>query len=141
MEALMLQETGIQSVTLSPAAVTAVRNIMDEKKLDGYALRVFVAGGGCCSVQFGMAMDNQIRDNDLTFESDGIQVVVDDASMKYLQGGKIDFVNDPQHGQGFIVDSPAAKKETGECGCGNHNEESHVKDGGTCACGGSCGCN
>ncbi len=137
----MLQETGIQSVTLSPAAVTAVRNIMDEKKLDGYALRVFVAGGGCCSVQFGMALDNQIHDNDLTFESDGIHVVVDDASMKYLQGGKIDFVNDPQHGQGFIVDSPAAKKETGGCGCGNHNEDSHEKDGDTCACGGSCSCN
>ncbi len=137
----MLQETGIQSVTLSPEAVTAVRNIMDEKKLDGYALRVFVAGGGCCSVQFGMALDNQIRDNDLTFESDGIQVIVDDASMKYLQGGKIDFVNDPRHGQGFIVDSPSAKKETGECGCGNHDKISHEKDDSTCACGGSCGCN
>jgi len=136
----MLQETGIQSVTLSTAAVTAVRHIMDDKKLDGYALRVFVAGGGCCSVQFGMALDNQIRENDLTFESDGIQVVVDDASMKYLQGGEIDFVNDPRHGQGFIVDSPAAKKETGECGCGNHDEKSHEKDGSTCACGGSCGC-
>lgn len=137
----MLQETEIQSVTLSPEAVTAVRNIMDEKKLEGYALRVFVAGGGCCSVQFGMALDNQIRENDLTFESGGIQVVVDDASIQYLQGGKIDFINDPKHGKGFVVDSPAAKKETGECGCGNHSEKSHEEQGGSCACGGSCSSN
>lgn len=137
----MLQETGIQSLTLSPAAATAVRNIMDEKKLEGYALRVFVAGGGCCSVQFGMALDNQIRENDLAFESDGIKVIVDDASIQYLRGGKIDFINDPRHGQGFIVDSPAAKKEGEECGCGNHSHASHAEEGGECACGGSCNCN
>jgi iron-sulfur cluster assembly accessory protein len=141
METSMLQETEIQSVTLSPAAIQAVKNIMDEKKLEGYALRVFVAGGGCCSVQFGMALDNQIRENDLTFDSDGIQVVVDNASIQYLQGGKIDFINDPQHGQGFIVDSPAAKKESGEWGCGNHHDKSHNEEGGGCTCGGSCGCN
>jgi iron-sulfur cluster assembly accessory protein len=141
MEASMLQETGIQSLTLSPAAATAVRNIMDEKKLEGYALRVFVAGGGCCSVQFGMALDNQIRENDLAFESDGIKVIVDDASIQYLRGGKIDFINDPRHGQGFIVDSPAAKKEGGECGCGNHSHASHAEESGECACGGSCNCN
>ena len=85
---------------------------MDEKKLGGYALRVFVAGGGCCSVQFGMALDNQIRENDSNLIQMVIQVVVDDDSIQYLQGGKIDFINDPQHGQGFIVDSPSAKKET-----------------------------
>jgi iron-sulfur cluster assembly accessory protein len=137
----MLQETGIQTITISEAAATAVQNIMDEKKLEGYALRVFVAGGGCCSVQFGMALDNQIHENDQKFESGGIQVVVDDMSLQYLQGGKIDFINDPRHGQGFIVDSPAAKKETGECGCGSHNHESHDHKDGTCGCGGSCGCN
>jgi iron-sulfur cluster assembly accessory protein len=141
MEASMLQETGIQSVTLSPAAATAVRNIIAEKRLEGYALRVFVAGGGCCSVQFGMALDNQVHENDLSFNFDGVQVIVDDTSIQYLQGGKIDFINDPQHGQGFIVDSPAAKKEAGECGCGNHSAEPHEAAGGACACGGSCGCN
>lgn len=137
----MLQGTEIHSVTLSPEAVSAVRNIMEEKKLEGYALRVFVAGGGCCSVQFGMALDNQIRENDLTFNSDGIQVVVDDVSIQYLHGGKIDFINDSRYGQGFIVDSPSSKKETGECGCGNHSEKSHDEEGGTCACGGTCNCN
>jgi iron-sulfur cluster assembly accessory protein len=141
MEAKMLQETGIQTLILSPAAATAVRQIIEEKKLEGYALRVFVAGGGCCSVQFGMALDNQIRENDLSFESNGIQVVVDNASIQYLQGGKVDFINDPQHGQGFVVDSPSAKKETGECGCGSHSEKSHAGETDACACGGSCNCN
>lgn len=134
----MLQDVNTQTVSISPTAIEAVQKIMAEKKLEGYALRVFVAGGGCCSVQFGMALDNQIRKNDMTFDADGIKLVVDDASIQYLQGGKIDFVNDPKHGQGFVVDSPSAKKESGECGCGNHGEHSHAGEGGSCACGGSC---
>jgi iron-sulfur cluster assembly accessory protein len=138
---MMLQEIETDTVTLSPAAANAVHGIMTEKQLDGYALRVFVAGGGCCSVQFGMALDNTPKANDLTFESNGIKVVVDDMSIQYLRGGKIDFINDPQHGQGFIVDSPSAKKESGTCNCGNHEHETRSESGDSCACGGSCSCN
>jgi iron-sulfur cluster assembly accessory protein len=141
MEAQMLQEVETDLVTLSSAAADAVQNIMAEKQLKGYALRVFVAGGGCCSVQFGMALDNKVLDNDLSFVSEGVRILVDAASIQYLRGGKIDFVNDPQHGQGFVVDSPSAKKETGTCGCGNHEQETMSENRDSCACGGSCGCN
>ncbi len=124
----MLEELDIQTISLTPAASQAVQNILTERKLDGYALRVYVAGGGCCSVNFGMALDNNFRDNDQTFEAGGIKLVVDDVSIDYLRGATIDFVNDPQLGQGFAVNSPSAKSHS-------HGEE----DG--CACGGSCSCN
>jgi iron-sulfur cluster assembly accessory protein len=116
------------TVTLSAAASDAVRNILAERNLEGYALRVYVAGGGCCGVTFGMALDNNFRDVDTTFESNGVKVVVDEVSIDYLRGATIDFVNDPVRGAGFAVDSPAAKShghEHGEGGCG---------------CGGSCSC-
>ena len=127
----MLKEISTQvntnTVTLSLAAAHAVQNIMAEKELEGYALRVYVAGGGCSGAQFGMALDNNFRDIDTTFESEGVKVVVDDVSIEYLLGANIDYVDDPQRGAGFIVDSPNAKA---------HN---HGADG--CACGGSCACN
>ena len=72
-------------------------------------LRVYVAGGGCCGVNFGMALDNNFRDVDTTFEANGVKVVVDEVSIDYLRGATIDFVNDPQHGAGFAVNSPNAK--------------------------------
>jgi iron-sulfur cluster assembly accessory protein len=115
------------TITLSSAAAQAVQNIMDEKNLEGYALRIYVAGGGCGGTQFGMALDDNIREIDTTFDSEGVQVVVDEVSMEYLLGATVDFVNDPQRGAGFVVDSPNAKA---------HN---HGEDG--CACGGSCACN
>ena len=58
----MLEELDVQTVTVSPAASNAVNNILTERKLEGYALRVFVSGGGCCGTNFGMALENNIRD-------------------------------------------------------------------------------
>jgi len=116
------------TITLSATASDAVKNILAERNLEGYALRVYVAGGGCCGVNFGMALDNNFRDSDTTYEAGGVKVVVDEVSIDYLRGAKIDFVNDPVRGAGFAVDSPSAQShghEHGEGGCG---------------CGGSCSC-
>ncbi|MCC6500095.1 MAG: iron-sulfur cluster assembly accessory protein [Anaerolineales bacterium] len=127
------------TLTLTRAASDAVKNILRERNLEGYALRVYVAGGGCCGVNFGMALDNNFRDQDLTFDLDGVKVVVDEVSIDYLRGASVDFVDDPDRGAGFAVDSPNAKAHShehgeGGCGCG----------GGGCGCGGegggSCSC-
>jgi len=124
--------TEIPTVTLSTAASDAVKNILNERNLEGYALRVYVAGGGCgCSgVNFGMALDNNFRDIDTTFNADGVTVVVDEVSIDYLRGATIDFVNDPVRGAGFAVDSPSAKS--------HEHGHAHGEDG--CGCGGSCSC-
>ncbi|NWF63350.1 MAG: iron-sulfur cluster assembly accessory protein [Chloroflexi bacterium] len=134
----MLQEINTQLFTLTPAASEAVKNILAERKLDGYALRVYVAGGGCCGVNFGMALDNNIRDVDTTFEADGVRVVVDEVSIDYLRDATVDFVNDPMRGAGFAVNSPSANaKSGGNCACGSHGHESKS----SCGCGGACSCN
>lgn len=140
----MLQETDTQMVSLTTSATDAVRNILTERNLEGYALRVYVSGGGCCGTQFNMALDNNIRENDFTYESNGIKVVVDDMSVNYLRGAKIDFVDDPVRGAGFLVDSPNSASEGGSCGCGSqghgHSHDHADTDKSGCACGGSCAC-
>ena len=115
-------------ITLSTTASDAIKNILAERNLEGYALRVYVAGGGCCGVNFGMALDNNFLDADTTFEANGVKVVVDEVSIDYLRGATIDFVNDPVRGAGFAVDSPNAQA----------HEHTHAEGG--CACGGSCSC-
>ena len=118
-----------QGISLSSAAAQAVQNILAQKNLESHALRIYVAGGGCCSTQFGMALDDTIREIDTTFESNGVKVVVDEVSINYLRGASVDYINDPQRGAGFVVDSPNVKTHDH-----NHGEEG-------CACGGSCACN
>jgi iron-sulfur cluster assembly accessory protein len=140
----MLQEIETKLFTLTPAASQAVKEILEQRKLEGYALRVYVAGGGCgCSgVNFGMALDNNFRDVDTTFDANGVKVVVDNVSIDYLREATIDFVNDPQRGAGFAVNSPNAQGKGHQhanegCGCG-----SSESSGGCCSDGGgSCSCN
>jgi iron-sulfur cluster assembly protein len=136
-ETKTIAETTDQTIKLSLAASDAVKNILVERKLEGYALRVYVAGGGCCGVNFGMALDNNFQDVDTKFDINGVQVVVDEVSIEYLRGASIDFVNDPVRGAGFAVDSPNAKG--GECSCGS-GSHAHA-DSDSCGCGGgSCAC-
>jgi iron-sulfur cluster assembly accessory protein len=86
-----------------------------------------------------MALDNNFRDVDTTFDINGIQVVVDEVSIDYLRGAKIDFVNDPVRGAGFAVDSPSAKGS--ECSCGAGHQGHNHANSGSCGCGGgSCAC-
>ncbi len=125
----MLQELDVQTISLTPAASKAVSDILTERKLEGYALRVYLSGNSCCSgVSFGMALDTNIRDGDKVYDSEGVKIVVDEVSMDYLRGAHIDFVNDPERGTGFLVDSPIAREMSHE-----HSEEG-------CACGGTCSC-
>ncbi|MFZ5909453.1 MAG: HesB/IscA family protein [Chloroflexota bacterium] len=112
-------------ITISPAAAKAVSDILAEKKLEGYALRVYASGGGCCGVQFGMALDNHFAEDDTMIAAEGINLVVDNVSIDYLRDATIDFVNDPQHGTGFAVNAPSARKQN---------------QGEGCACGSSCDC-
>jgi iron-sulfur cluster assembly protein len=128
LEPKTISQIDTSGITLSTAAADAVKNILAERKLEGYGLRVYVAGGGCCSVNFGMALDNNFRDVDTVFEANGVKVVVDEVSIDYLRGANVDFVNDPVRGAGFVVDSPNAKSE-------------HEHGEGGCGCGGSCSCN
>ncbi len=124
----MLQELETQTISVTPAAAQAVNDILTERKLEGYALRVYLAESSCCSsVNFGMALDNNIREVDKVIDAGDIKLVVDEVSLDYLQGARIDFINDPQRGAGFLVDSPVMHAH-------EHGEEG-------CACGGSCSCN
>jgi iron-sulfur cluster assembly accessory protein len=124
-------QTEPATISLSVAASDAVKNILAERNLEDYALRVYVAGGGCCGVNFGMALDNNVRDVDTIFEQNGVKLVVDEVSIDYLRGAKIDFINDPVRGAGFAVDSPSAQS----------HDHGHAHGEGGCGCGGSCSCN
>jgi iron-sulfur cluster assembly accessory protein len=117
--------------------------MMREKELAGYALRVFVAGGGCSGLQYGMTFDDEMREGDNEFYAGELRVVVDPISAGYLMGASIDFV-DSLMGGGFKIDNPNA---VSACGCGHSfrtasdaaaNDEDEYSGGGGGGCG-SCG--
>jgi len=102
----MLHCNDEHALTITRAALKAVQDILTQRNLDGYALRVFVSGNGCCGSQFGMTLDKNILDTDTTFEMDGINVIVDEMSIDQLRDISIDFIDDPQRGSGFLINNP-----------------------------------
>ena len=109
------EQTQTEILTLTPTAVEAVRELLEKKDLEGYALRVFVSGGGCSGLQYGMALEANIREQDFTCEVDGVKVVVDEVSIDYLRGASVDYVENVM-GSGFKIDNPNA---IASCGCGS----------------------
>jgi iron-sulfur cluster assembly accessory protein len=107
-------------IKVSPSAIRAIQDLMKERDLKGYALRVFVSGKTCSGYQYGMALDDNFTETDISVDTEGIKVVVDDASLEYLKGAKLDFIDD-ERGKGFMVDNPNVAASGGcdsDNGCG-----------------------
>lgn len=102
-------------VFLTEAAAAKLRSILQEKGKEGYGLRVFVTGGGCGGMQYGMTFENEEREGDWVAEQHGLKVYVDPISMFYIQGSRIDYV-DTLMGGGFHIENPNA---VSTCGCGS----------------------
>ena len=102
-------------VTLTDIAAEKVRDFMQGQTAEGeVGLRVGVRGGGCSGFQYALALDEQ-RDDDHVFDSSGIRVLVDPASLRYVEGSTVDFTESFM-GSGFEVSNPNV---VSSCGCGS----------------------
>jgi iron-sulfur cluster assembly protein len=102
-------------VTLTDIAAEKVRDFMQGQSAEGeIGLRVGVRGGGCSGFQYALALDQQ-REDDHVFDSSGIRVLVDPASLRYVSGSTVDFTESFM-GSGFEVSNPNV---VSSCGCGS----------------------
>lgn len=102
-------------VSLTENAAKKVKDYFNaDASLEGKTLRLFIEAGGCSGYQYGFTFDTK-RDGDQEFETNGVKLLVDAASMPVLNGCEIDYVED-LNGAGFAVKNPNAKKS---CGCGH----------------------
>jgi iron-sulfur cluster assembly accessory protein len=105
----------IPVLTVTPTAVNIIRTLLEQRSIPNHALRVFVSGGGCSGLQYGMAFEESPRDFDTVVSVEGVRLIVDPTSMMYLQGSVIDYV-DSLMGGGFRIENPNA---VSSCGCGH----------------------
>jgi iron-sulfur cluster assembly accessory protein len=102
-------------VTLTDIAADKVRGFLDQQEAQGdVGLRVGVRGGGCSGFQYALALDEK-REEDLVFDHEGIRVIVDPASLRYVDGSQVDFTESLM-GSGFEVKNPNV---VAACGCGS----------------------
>src|SRR5260370_1377382 len=101
-------------VQLTETAVTKVREILDTQEPKPTGLRISVVGGGCSGFSYSMAFENTPNLLDKTYNFDGLKVFIDHASLLYLDGVEVDYV-ETLEGSGFKFNNPNVQNTSG-CG-------------------------
>lgn len=109
------------SIGITEAASKKLVEIMEEQGERDAALRIIAMPGGCSGFQYMMALEREVKEDDLVVDGSGVKIVVDADSALLLNGAEIDYIDTFQR-SGFAIHNP------------------NVPQGGTCACGGSGGC-
>lgn len=102
-------------LTLTDNCVNKIKDLLAEENNPNLKLRTFVQGGGCSGMQYGFTFDEDQNEDDFAIQESGITVLVDSASMMYLDGARIDYKEDVM-GNSFTIDNPNAQTT---CGCGS----------------------
>jgi len=102
------------SVIFTENAAGKVAELIEEEGNPELKLRAYIEGGGCAGLQYGFRFDEFKNENDHIAVTNGITLLIDPQSFKYLSGSTIDYVEDLE-GERFTIDNPNAKKT---CGCG-----------------------
>jgi iron-sulfur cluster insertion protein len=104
-------------INVTESAASKISELLSEENKEAAGLRVFVQGGGCSGFQYGLMIDEGEGDasTDSVIESNGVKLLVDPISARYLTGAEVDFV-DNITGGGFTIKNPNAKST---CGCGS----------------------
>ena len=110
-------QTEPSAVSLTESAAKQIKEMLTQPENAGKNLRVYVEGGGCSGLQYGMVFDEK-RPDDVTAEFFGASVVVDPFSANYLRGSVVDF-SEELTGGGFKISNPNARQS---CGCGKSFE-------------------
>ena len=104
------------NITISDQAAELVKSTMAEIETEDPHLFIYVAGGGCSGLQYGMAVsEGEPEIDDVVVYDNGVKIVVDGKSVKYLDGAIINYKEDGLM-SGFKIENPNAAKS---CGCGS----------------------
>jgi len=123
------------AVNLTERAAEEIRGLLERQGKSDAALRVFVSGGGCSGLNYGMAIDDSVEEEDFLFDCYGVKVVVDPLSINYIKGASVDYVEDMMGG-GFKIDNPNAVRS---CGCGSSFSTEDGPEASEGGCGSGCG--
>lgn len=102
-----------QEIALTDRAATHIKNYL-AKTGRGIGLRLGVKPSGCSGYQYIVEAADEIRDHDRTFESNGVRIVIDEQSLRYLAGTELDYVREGLN-EGFRFNNPNVAET---CGCG-----------------------
>jgi len=108
-------ESDIKMVTITVKAAEKINEFMKKEDEPSEYLRIYVQGGGCSGLSYGMVFEKLPEEDDLIIEENGVKILIDSYSVDHLQGANVDYVESLM-GAGFKINNPNVKKS---CSCGS----------------------
>lgn len=100
-------------ITVTEAAAQHVQKFLANRG-KGVGVRLGVRTSGCSGMAYELEFADEIGEDDLVFEDNGITVVISPKSLVYLDGTELDFAKEGLN-EGFKFNNPNVANE---CGCG-----------------------
>ncbi len=101
------------AISLTTVAAERVEKFLANRG-KGIGLRLGVKTTGCSGMAYTLEFVDEMNEEDMSFESNGVNVIVDPKSLAYIDGTELDFVKEGLN-EGFQFNNPNVKDE---CGCG-----------------------
>ena len=101
------------AITLTDRAAEHVQGYL-AKRGKGVGVRLGVKTTGCSGLAYKLEFADEVKPEDVTFESNGVRVLIDPKSLAYLDGTELDYVREGLN-EGFKFNNP---NEKDRCGCG-----------------------
>jgi len=111
----MTTEQTQKILTVTPKAAEKIKEFMNEEQEKPEYLRVYVQGGGCSGLSYGMGFEKQPEEDDTVIEENGVKLLVDSYSIDHLKGANVDYIESLM-GSGFKINNPNVTKS---CSCGH----------------------
>ena len=102
-------------ITITEKAAEKISEFMKEEKESPQFLRIYVQGGGCSGLSYGMGFESKAEEDDIVIEESGVKVLVDTYSQEHLKGANVDYIESLM-GSGFKINNPNVTKS---CSCGS----------------------
>ena len=87
----MSEKNIMEGITLTTQAANKVKSALKLENKEGYYLRMSVKGGGCSGMTYKMSFDNEEKEFDKIFESEGLKILCDLQSWMYLKGTNVEY--------------------------------------------------
>ncbi len=111
----MATEQAQEMITVTAKAAEKIKEFMAEEAEKPQYLRVYVQGGGCSGLSYGMGFEKAADEDDMVIEQQGVKILVDDYSKDSLKGASVDYIESLM-GSGFKINNPNVTKS---CSCGH----------------------
>ena len=109
----MATEQNQKLITITAKAAEKISEFMKEEKENPQFLRIYVQGGGCSGLSYGMGFEPKAEEDDIVIEESGVKVLVDTYSQEHLKGANVDYIESLM-GSGFKINNPNVTKS---CSC------------------------